>query len=66
MTINRPQGTQFEVSIDGTPRTYRDDKAMAIEAAELLKRKHPNSAVLVQNLQTGETITVEYKPDMKR
>jgi hypothetical protein len=30
---------------DGTPRTYRDDKAMAIEAAEQLKRKHPHSAV---------------------
>jgi hypothetical protein len=41
MTANRPQGAQFEISIDGTPRTYRDDKAMAIEAAELLKRIAP-------------------------
>jgi hypothetical protein len=24
--------------VDGTPRTYRDEKPMAIEAAELLKR----------------------------
>jgi hypothetical protein len=62
MTLNRPLGAQFEVSIDGTPRTYRDIKALAIEAAELLKRKHPHSAVVVQNLQTGETIEVEYKP----
>jgi hypothetical protein len=30
-----------------------------MEAGELLKRKHPHSAVVVQNLQTGETITVE-------
>jgi hypothetical protein len=65
MTINRPVGAQFEVSIDGTPRTYRDLKPLAIEAAELLKRKYPHSAVMVQNLRTGETITVEYKPDMK-
>jgi hypothetical protein len=64
MTVSRPQAAQFEISIDGAPRTYRDLKALAIEAAELLKRKHPHSAVVVQNLQTGETITVEYKPDM--
>jgi hypothetical protein len=66
VTTTKPQGAQFEISIDGTPRTYRDDKAMAIEAAELLKRKHPHSAVVVKALQTGETIAVEYKPDMGR
>ena len=60
--LTKAPSAQFEVSIDGTPRTYRDDKAMAIEAAELLKRKHPHSAVTVENLQTGETTTVEYKP----
>ena len=27
--------SRFEISIDGTPRTYRDRKAFAIEAAEL-------------------------------
>jgi hypothetical protein len=64
MTANRPQGAQFEILIDGTPRTYRDDKAMAIEAAEHLKRKHPHSAVTVENLQTGETTVVEHKPDL--
>jgi hypothetical protein len=66
MTVSRPRGAQFEISIDGTPRAYRDLKLRAIEAAELLKRKHPHSAVVVQNLQTGETITVEYKPDRGR
>ncbi len=54
MTTTKPQGAQFEISIDGTPRTYRDDKAMAIEAAEILKRKHPHGAVTVENVQTGE------------
>jgi hypothetical protein len=61
MTANRPQGAQFEVSIDGTPRTYRDLKPLAIESAELLKRKHPHSSVVGKDLQTGETIAVEYK-----
>jgi hypothetical protein len=62
MTVSRPTGARFEVSIDGTPRTYRDLKALAMEAGKLLKRKHPHSAVVVQNLQTGETTAVEYKP----
>jgi hypothetical protein len=61
MTVNRPSGAQFEISIDGTPRTYRDDKAMAVEAAQYLKRKYPHSAVTV-DLQTGETTTVEFRP----
>jgi hypothetical protein len=66
MIANRPRDAQFEISIDGTPRTYRDLKPLAIEAAELLKRKHPHSAVAVKDLQTGETTAVEYKPDMGR
>jgi hypothetical protein len=40
-----------------------NDKAMAIEAAEHLKRKYP--AVTVENLQTGEATAVEYKPDLE-
>jgi hypothetical protein len=55
---------QFEVSIDGTPRTYRDQKVIAIEAAENLKRKHPHSAVVVKDLQSGEATAVAYKPDL--
>jgi hypothetical protein len=60
--MRRPTGAQFEVSIDGTPRTHRDLKALAVEAAENLKRKHPYSLVAVKDLQTGETTAVEYKP----
>jgi hypothetical protein len=63
MTVNRPQGAQFEISIDGTPRTHRDLKALAIEAAELLKRKHPHSTVTVQDKETGAVTAVEYKPE---
>jgi hypothetical protein len=38
--LAKAPGAQFEISIDGTPRTYRDRKAFAIEAAARLKRKH--------------------------
>jgi hypothetical protein len=34
----KPPDTQFEISIDGTPRTYRDLKPLAVEAAERSKR----------------------------
>jgi hypothetical protein len=32
-------GAQFEIRIDGTPRTYRDRKDYAMEAARLIKSK---------------------------
>jgi hypothetical protein len=57
-------GAQFEISIDGTPRSYRDQKPIAIEAAEHLKRKHPHSAIVVKDLQSGEVTAVSYKPDL--
>jgi hypothetical protein len=52
MTVTKPLGAQFEISIDGTPRTYRDLKRLAIEAAELLKRK-PESAKLQSCFRTS-------------
>jgi len=58
MTITKAPGAQFEISIDGTPRTYRDRKALAIEAAEHLKRKHPHSALVVRDLQSGGATAV--------
>ena len=36
-------GAQFEVRIDGTPRTYRDRKDFAMEAGRLIKSKQPHS-----------------------
>jgi len=44
-------GAPFEISIDGKPRTYRDTKAMADEAAAVLRRAHPNSDVVVKDLR---------------
>ena len=62
--LAKAPGAQFEISIDGTPRTYRDRRAFAIEAAEYLKRKHPNSVIVVKDLQSGEATTIKYKPDL--
>jgi hypothetical protein len=61
--LTKAPGAQFEISIDGKPRSYRDQKAVAIEAAEYLKGKFPNSEVLVKDLASGKATAVAYKPD---
>src|SRR6476646_3196157 len=43
-------GAEFEISIDGTPRSYRDRKDYAMEAAQFLKSRNPNSVVKLKDL----------------
>src|SRR4051812_2193774 len=54
-------GAQFEIRIDGTPRTYRDLKNLAIESAEFLKSKNPQSVVEVKDLQSGLVTAIAHK-----
>ena len=55
-------GAQFEIRIDGTPRTYRDRKDYAIEAARFLKSRQPHSIVEVKDLQSGDVTAVALRP----
>ena len=63
MPLGKALTVPFEISIDGTLRSYRDRKAIAIEAAEYLKWKHPHSEVVVKGLRSGEGMMVAYKFD---
>ena len=54
-------GAQYEISIDGVPRTYRDRKDLALESAKFLKSRNPNSVVKLRDLQTGEEVIVAFK-----
>jgi hypothetical protein len=54
-------GAQFEIRIDGTPRTYRDRKDFAMEAASFLKSRNPHSVVEVRDLKSGEVTALAYK-----
>ena len=54
-------GVQFEISIDGIPRTYRDRKDLALLAAQILKSRNPNSVVKLKDFQTGGEIVVAFK-----
>ena len=51
---------QFEISIDGVPRTYRDRKDLALQSA-ILKSRNPHSADHLKDLKTGEEIVIEFK-----
>ena len=55
-------GAQFEIRIDGTPRSYRDRKDYAMEAARLIKSKNPHSMVEVEDLQSGDVTAVALRP----
>jgi hypothetical protein len=57
MTIT---GARFEIAIDGTPRSYRDRKELAIEAATFLKTKNVHAEVTVRDLENGEVTTVKH------
>jgi hypothetical protein len=55
-------GAQFEISVDGKPRSYRDIKVVAIVSAEFLKSRNPNSNIAVKDLRTGEVTPVAFRP----
>jgi hypothetical protein len=59
MTTNT--GAQYEISIDGVPRTYRDRQDIAVQTARLVKSRNPNSVVKIKDLQTGEETVVAFK-----
>ena len=52
---------QFELSVDGVPRSYRDRKDLALQSAQILKSRNPNSVVRLKDLQTGEEIVIAFK-----
>jgi hypothetical protein len=48
-------GAQYEISIDGVPRTYRDRKDIALQSAQFLKSRNPNSVVKLKDLHDPAT-----------
>jgi hypothetical protein len=51
----------FELSVDGVPRSYRDRKDLALQSAQILKSRNPNSVVRLKDLQTGEEIVIAFQ-----
>jgi hypothetical protein len=55
-------GAQFEIRVDGAPRSYRDRKDYAMEAARLIKSKNPRSMVEVKDLPSKDVTAVALRP----
>ena len=62
MKIENPPGAQFEILVDGKPRSYRDIKAVAIETEEFFRSKNPNSDIAAKDLRIGEVTPVAFRP----
>jgi hypothetical protein len=52
------QGARYEILVDGKSRSYRDTKDIAFEAAQYLKLQHPQSEVIVHDVQSKISIAV--------
>ena len=62
MTLGKTPAARFEISIDGVPRSHRDLKQIAIEAAARLMIKYPNSLVAVKDhLGSGKAVAIDQK-----
>ena len=59
--INRNDWSAVRDFQDGVPRTYRDQKDLALLAAQILKSKNPHSVVRLKDLKTGEEIVIAFK-----
>jgi hypothetical protein len=58
--MKRQTGAHYEIAVDGKPRTHRDTKPIAIEAAVYLKTKSPNAEVTVRDVESGEVTVVRH------
>ena len=58
------EGAHFELTIDGTPRSYRDDPQIALEAARYLKVCNPKSNVALRDIRTNVSTPVEWEADV--
>ena len=51
-------GANWEIVIDGKPRSYRDNLELAREAARYMKSRNPKSEVSVRNIVTSEELSI--------
>jgi hypothetical protein len=61
MSLGKAPAARFEISIDGVPRSHRDRKEFAIEAAARLMLKFPHGLVAVKDLASGKAVAVDQK-----
>lgn len=48
----------FEILVNGTPRSYRDQEELAIDAGRLLRARDKTTEIAVVNTATGAWVSV--------
>ena len=46
----------FEILVNGVPRTFRDQEAVAFAAAAIIKQRWPSEIVSIKNTVTGVAV----------
>jgi hypothetical protein len=49
-------GAHFQIAVDGVPRSYRDVRDTAIEAARFLQQRNPGSKITVTDTRDGSVV----------
>ena len=57
---NNDAGAHYEIIVDGTPRTYRDDPKIALNSAQYLKSKNPKSEVTIRDMRTNVVTSIAW------
>lgn len=56
--MSAPPPVNYAILVDGKTLSWRDDRAIAMEAARYVRSRKPNAQVAVQDLVTGEITPV--------
>jgi hypothetical protein len=54
-------GANFQIIVDGKTRSYRDMRDTALEAGKFLKERHPQSEVVVRDVQNNVQSVIGWK-----
>lgn len=54
-------GARYEIVVDGKPRSYRDDRAIAIESGMYLKEQKPTSEIVVRDIRASWSTIIGWK-----
>jgi hypothetical protein len=60
--VELTESAQFEICVNGHPRTHRDVWEIAIEAAEFLKSLNPECEIIIRDRLTDKRTPVPLKP----
>ena len=52
--MSKPHGAQYEILHNSVPRTYRDVRQFAIEAATFAKQRCPGDIIELHDMATGK------------